>query len=475
MEILQDKLTDLHSFNVGDVIVDDKIYAGSTIEILASAFYDIFKDSENDYIVLYDEKSIYTFSSVLASIMCKKTFVLVPVSMDKENKAAIMRDLDVDYIYDGAALEELISSKKDSQIVDFRNLLTNGNWSSENYISYILYTSGTTGVPKGVVMSFDAVYNTFISLKEMYNITSTDVVINLARWSFDLSIFDFFCTFFLGTKMVCVKDSKNVQKIHDMLVKHRVTIWNSTPQVIGMYMRYLDLFNKKQNKNLRLILVSGDKFEKYNCELIQRYTDGAKIISLGGATECAIWSVYYDCTDGFSESYAPYGYALPNQKVELDYLDNQEGEIVILGKGLAEGYYKNDIKTYEHFKTEKGVRKYYTGDIGYFDSKGCLYIKGRKDSQVKINGKRYKLDEISKMFSISGTQNPVCLANDAKTKIGVFIKEGSLSKEEIERIIENSLLKEILNIRDGIQLSEFPITRNGKIDNNALKGLWYGK
>lgn len=474
MEILQQKLTYLHSFNIGDVVIDDEFYAGSTIEALASAFYDIFKDFENKYIVLYDEKSIYTFSSVLASMMCKKTFVFIPVSMDEKNKTAIIRDLDVDYIYDVAALEKLILNKTDSQTVDFKNLLTD-NCSSENYISYILYTSGTTGVPKGVVMSFDAVYNTFISLKKMYNITSTDVVINLARWSFDLSIFDFFCTLFLGTKMVCVKDSKNVQKVHEMLVKHKVTIWNSTPQVIGMYMRYLDLFHKERNEYLRLILVSGDKFEKYTCELIKRYTGDTKIISLGGATECAIWSVYYDCTNGFSESYAPYGYALPNQKVELDYIDNQEGEIVILGKGLAEGYYKNDAKTHEHFKTEEGIRKYYTGDIGYFDSKGCLYIKGRKDSQVKINGKRYKLDEISKMFSVSDIQNPVCLANDAKTKIGVFIKEGSLSKENIEFIIENSLLKEILNIRDVIQVSEFPITRNGKIDNKALKGLWDGK
>ncbi len=465
---------DFFNFNIGNIVIDNVVYPGSKIKKLALKYYQQYRKSQNQFVVMFDKKTIWTFSSVIATVLCHKTFVFIPATMDDKNRENVMRELGVDYIQDENSLKDLIKSEPEPEL-QIKDITAIWNASDQDFISYILYTSGTTGVPKGVEMPFNAVFNTFISLKKKFSINSSNVVINLARWSFDLSIFDFFCTLFLGSKMVCISDPKNTQTVHDAINNYKNIIWNSTPQVLGMYMRYLDIFKKGVQRNVLIVMVSGDKFDQNICELVRKYFDHAKIISLGGATECAIWSVYYDCSDGFSEAIAPYGYALSGQKVEIVHDKNGAGEIVISGKGVALGYLNNPLKTAEHFKTENGERKYYTGDLGYFDSKGCLFIEGRKDSQVKINGKRYKLGEIAKMFTVKNTRNPICIVNDSKTKLGVFIQKNSLSKERIQTIINNSLLKEVLNIRDVIELRDFPITENGKIDGKTLKEIWHGR
>ncbi|MCO4484774.1 D-alanine-activating enzyme [Streptococcus infantarius subsp. infantarius] len=455
---------------LGDLVINNTLYPRKDITKLVLKFCQKFYKFDAKYIVMYDRKNIWTFASIVASIITKKTFVLIPENMDVVNQENVVNDLRIDKIYDENDLKQLLTGIPESVDLNLKNVWDK---SADDFIAYILYTSGTTGVPKGVEMPFSAVYNTFQSLREMYRINESDVIGNLAKWSFDLSIFDFLCSIFIGAKLVCIEDSKNIQNIHNAITTHKVTLWNSTPQVLGMYMRYLDIFKKKDINNVRLVFVSGDKFERQICNLVRQYFDKAKIISMGGATECAIWSVYYDCSEGFSEAIAPYGYALPNQNVEIIYDIDGVGEIVISGKGLAKGYFNNAKKTNEQFKMNKGERKYFTGDVGYIDEKGCIFIEGRKDSQVKIKGKRYKLDEIASMFFVEGFRNPVSVTDKQHTKVAVFIEKNSMDRVTIANIIEKSLLKDILNIRDVIELSDFPITQNGKIDKLSLQETWY--
>ena len=194
--------------------------------------------------------------------------------MDNKNKNNILKGLKVDTVYDYDCLKNTIDQITDDNYDELHWFITN-----EDFIAYILYTSGTTGLPKGVVMPFHSVYNTFSQVINMYNINSNDIVMNLAKWSFDLSIFDFFCSFFLGATMVCVSDAKNVQEVHRVMIENKVTIWNSTPQVAGMYIRYVDFLKKSSNDSLSLLLISGDKFEKNICDLWRKQYKKTKINS----------------------------------------------------------------------------------------------------------------------------------------------------------------------------------------------------
>lgn len=460
-------------FNVGDVVVDGKRYKSNFIEDLALKFCKLVNSTGNDYIVLLDNKNIWTFSCMLATIVCKKTFVFISDSLSENSKENILNELEVNQIYDEEYLREYYEHNKEYK--EYGSLQEQWDKTNRDFISYIIYTSGTTGKPKGVMIPFSSVYNTISGMNELYRITKEDTILNLARWSFDLSIFDAFSTILYGATMVCINDPQNAQHVAKAIKLNKVTIWNSTPQVLGIFVKYLKLFNKAKIPTIRLTLISGDKFEKYICDLAILYFTNSKIISLGGATECSIWSVKYDCTEGFDNKYAPYGYALPNQKIEISAEENNKNEIVISGNSLSAGYYHNDIQTKKHFKSENGVKKYYTGDIGYIDKNGCMYIRGRKDSQKKISGKRYVLDDISSLFYKNGGQSAVCITNEAQTKLAVFIKKGSISKENIRSIISKNSLSDVLNVRDVIELSDFPLSQNGKINEPKLLEIWNEK
>lgn len=156
---------------------------------------------------------------------------------------------------------------------------------------------------------------------------------------------------------------------------------------------------------VKTIMMSGDWIPVSLPEAINQVMPNAKIISLGGATEASIWSIYYEI-DQIQKNWKsiPYGYPLSNQKFYIlddkynDCPNYVPGKIFISGRGLAEGYYKRNDLTMERFKLHpvSGERIYYTGDIGCYHPEGWIEFLGRDDTQIKVNGHRIELQEIEK-------------------------------------------------------------------------------
>ena len=164
----------------------------------------------------------------------------------------------------------------------------------QNPIAYVIFTSGSTGEPKGVVMSHTAAQNTLISIENMYNISEEDTILGIAELSFDLSVFDIFSVLGVGGTLVLPNPEKGPDASHwgRLLNEYKVTLWNSVPAQAEM----LDAFASKSESypTVRLVLLSGDWINTSLPGRLRRIMTNAQIVSLGGATEGGIWSVFHE-------------------------------------------------------------------------------------------------------------------------------------------------------------------------------------
>lgn len=271
--------------------------------------------------------------------------------------------------------------------------------------AYIIYTSGSTGTPKGVVTSHRAALNTIEDINKRFQVTDNDKVLGLSQLGFDLSVYDIFGLLTVGGAIVY----PNVDRITDpshwaqLMVDHEITLWNSVPALMQMFVTYLSSEKNVQLPKFRKALLSGDWIPINLPDQLINLVPSVQVVSLGGATEASIWSVYHEYKELKPEwKSIPYGRPLTNQGVRI--LDSQmrdcpvwvAGELYITGDGLALGYFGNqeitDTSFFAHPKD--GQRLYRTGDLGRYLPGGEIEFLGREDNQVKIKGHRIELGEI---------------------------------------------------------------------------------
>lgn len=281
-------------------------------------------------------------------------------------------------------------------------------------LAYIIFTSGSTGEPKGVAISHAAAVNTIEDINRKYRVGAADSVLGVSQLSFDLSVYDIFGLLSVGGMLVYPEDSrkKDPRYLAELIAANRVTVWNSVPSLLSMVTVCLD---HEQDAppldSLRLVLLSGDWIPLALPDHLHAYAPGAQVVSLGGATEAAIWSIYHDYT-GPAEGFAsiPYGLPLANQQFRVldstlrDRPVGVRGDLYILGDGLADGYYHDPEKTAAQFLTDpvSGRRMYRTGDTGKYHRSGEIEFLGRSDFQIKFNGHRIEPGEIERAVTGSG-------------------------------------------------------------------------
>lgn len=273
-------------------------------------------------------------------------------------------------------------------------------------LAYIIHTSGSTGRPKGVAITHEAAVNTILSINKRFSVTSDDRIFGLSALNFDLSVYDLFGAFAAGAAVVVPQgdDIRDTSGWISAMAKGAVTIWNSVPALVQMLLETaLPEEEPDPVQRLRLIMMSGDWIPTELPEAITARAPHALQVSLGGATEAAIWSVYYpiEAVDPSWKS-IPYGQALDNQSLHV--LNSRmepcptwvPGELFIGGAGLAQEYWNDAERTAEAFIVHPvtGKRLYRTGDWARLLPSGDLEFLGREDSQVKIRGYRIELGEI---------------------------------------------------------------------------------
>ncbi|MCC5615544.1 amino acid adenylation domain-containing protein [Nostoc sp. CHAB 5836] len=349
-------------------------------------------------------------------------------------------------------------------------------------LAYIIYTSGSTGTPKGVMITHESAVNTILDINERFRINSGDRILAISALSFDLSVYDIFGILAAGGTIVIpdAANTKDPSHWSELITKHQVTIWNSVPAFMQMLIEY-NLNNTQVIFNiLRLVLLSGDWIPLHLPTQIQALSPQAEIISLGGATEASIWSIYYPITqvDPNWKS-IPYGKPLKNQYIYVLNTSLKKcpvwvtGELYIGGMGLAKGYWQDEEKTNAGFIIHPVTKEklYKTGDLGRYLPDGNIEFLGREDFQVKINGYRIELGEIEATLKQHPTVKEVVVTTISKTQqLITYIvpqPEPNISTQEIRSFLQTKLPAYMIP-STFVLLASFPLTANGKVDRQVL-------
>ena len=354
-------------------------------------------------------------------------------------------------------------------------------------LAYILYTSGSTGDPKGVMISHLNAF-TFINWAfEQYHIQPTDRVSNHAPLHFDLSIFDIFTTFKAGATLFLVPEQASLfpKTLIKFIQDNEITVWYSVPSILIHLLIHGNL-KKYKFSHLRLILFAGEVFPvKYLRELIE-IIPHAEYHNLYGPTETNVCTFYHvkEIEPGRIKP-IPIGKACPNIEVFALNENNEvikpgeEGELYVRGSCVAEGYWGDPEKTRSVFllnflRTDFEEKMYRTGDIVTLDEEGNYYLIGRRDHMIKSRGYRIELGEIESVLYSHPSIKEVGVVAIPDDSIGNRIKAfivptepESLTKVELNKYCSERMprymIPEVTEFREIL-----PKTSTGKIDRKLL-------
>jgi amino acid adenylation domain-containing protein/thioester reductase-like protein len=366
-----------------------------------------------------------------------------------------------------------------------------------NHLAYAIYTSGSTGKPKGVLIEHQGAVNTILDINQRFGVSSQDRVLAVCSLNFDLSVYDVFGLLAAGGTIVLPKPAIAPDLDHwvDLMNREHITLWNSAPPVMQMLTGHLEKSNYSLPNSLRLVLLSGDWIPLALPDSIRKSIAGeeksVEIISLGGATEVSIWSIFYSIgqIDPTWKS-IPYGKPLTNQSFHIldDHLktvaEGAVGELYIGGLGVARGYLNRpDLNAtkfvYDPVGQFTSGRLYRTGDLGRYLSDGNIEFLGRIDHQVKIRGFRVELGEIEALLAEHPNVAQVIVVtrediSGNKQIVAYIVMTAKIQRQNLQittKTLRNYLkqkLPEYMVPAAIVALETFPLTPNGKIDRRAL-------
>lgn len=317
-------------------------------------------------------------------------------------------------------------------------------------LAYVIYTSGSTGTPKGVAIDHRGALNTCDDCNQRFAIAPEDRVLGLSALNFDLSVWDIFGVLGAGGALVLPDPGRAREPAHwaEMMRRHRVTVWNTVPALLDLYVGYLRDVAGARDDVLRLAMMSGDWIALGLPAQIREQCPNAAIYSLGGATEASIWSILYPVgeVDPAWRS-IPYGTPMRNQTFHVRdaHLDpcpvGVPGELCIGGIGVALGYWNDQVRSDVQFVVcpHTGERLYRTGDLGRRLPDGQLEILGRIDFQVKINGYRVELGEIEAILSSlpevrGAVAHVIGGVGQPKRLIGYYVREHDDTAQDVAKL-----------------------------------------
>ena len=356
--------------------------------------------------------------------------------------------------------------------------------------AYIMFTSGSTGFPKGAVMSHQNVLNLIEWSLETYDFHAQEVLTSVNPFYFDNSVFDIYSSLFSGASLALF-DGQTVRdpaKLLRLIDEYKCTSWFSVPSML-IYLQTVKALRTDSFKHLKRIIFGGEGYPKARLKnLFDLFSDRIKFYNVYGPTECTcICSSYFVGAEDFTDlkGYLPLGYLAPNFSglvVDEDLRPVREGdvgELLLRGANVGLGYYRDSERTEFGFiqnpiNNEYRETVYRTGDLVFVDSfDRKIWIVGRADNQIKHMGYRIELEEIENALTCCDSVEQSAVVHceiRGLSQIVAFVraKDGKVDEELLRRDL-NALIPQYMVPTRFEFRSQLPRNANGKLDRKQLK------
>jgi SagB-type dehydrogenase family enzyme len=335
------------------------------------------------------------------------------------------------------------------------------------------------------MISHRAVVNAILDTNRRFHLGPHDRVAALAPLHHDMSVYDIFGILAAGGTVVMPEASGVRDPAHwaELISEKQVTVWNSVPAMMEMFVEYVTEHSELHCESLRLAFLGGDWIPLTLPDGIKVLFPDIQVVSVGGPTESTLWNIFYPIktlSPGIRS--IPYGRPIANAKYYVldHWLEHRPtwvpGKLYCAGVGLAKGYWRDEEKTASSFVYHPGIqeRLYRTGDLGRYLPDGNIEFLGREDFQVKIRGYRVELAEIEfALASCPGVRTAIVTATsgvpDEKRLIAYIVPsvQPSPSQTSLRSFLQQKL-PDYMIPSSFVAIDELPLNASGKIDRRAL-------
>lgn len=437
-------------------------------------------------VIIYHTRGIEFIKMILAVIKCDCFYIPLEEIYPVDRVRTIYRDINAEVV-----ISDLLDSDSDMKIFNPKtdSIDEDGNWKKEETerkdqdIIYVMYTSGTTGMPKGIAIkdeNVDNLINTFGSV--LYSRFEENINVGLiAPFSFDTSVKQIYCALYYAKTLVIADNTvRNFgRKIHDFHNKHALTICDATPS----HLKLMLIQKSKHPSKLPYLFIGGENLQ---WSILKEYKEhinrDCTFVNLYGPTECCV-DVSYNIIEDITHDHGsvPIGKEFDNTTLVIKDENGQAvtndgiGELIVYGKQVGYGYVGNNRSDGYIFNDDGIAIGYRTGDLAMYDDDHNIVILSRKDRQVKINGYRIELGEIeSRIKEYCRTQCHVSFfKSEKKSGLVAFVVSGSdeWNKNELSDHLIKYLMPYMIP-KEYIFLDSIPLNINGKVDEKKLRDFY---
>jgi len=469
------------------LFVDEKQYTYRQLwQMVDEIYHQLPTDKLYTAIGIYCNNDVFTYASIIAINLYGAAYVPLnnkfPSIKNREsvelcNLSLILSSVKNDDLELIAKDVEVVYTKTDGNAISIKNFQKTTYKKTEQPIAYILFTSGTTGIPKGVPVSHSNVNHFFNFFLSNYNFNEKDRFLQVYELTFDVSVFSFFMPLMVGACCYVVPDEGvKIFKIAECLKKYDITVVSMVPTILRYLVPYLNEFSFPA---LRYSFFSGDALLHDLAVKWSGALPNGKIHNFYGPTETTIVCTRYVFDEEKSKEESVNGIVPLGKMFEgMDFIitdENNElvnkGELCVAGTQVIAAYLNNSDE--DRFFIYNRIRYYRTGDIVSVNKYGNLVFYGRTDSQVKINGYRIELMEIENVISKMANTNVTVLcmpAENGLNKLIAYIEAKTINESLLKEELKNTLPGYMIP-QHFVAVEKFALNANGKVDKKQLENI----